>query len=126
MKEKQEGVEGLVLRAGADVATDRQVGEEHSDLRAAHGVRVPQAMETDEANCPLHVAAFRPRRIVPHAQRPPQPVKQARGLGKRQLAYVNVEYIPVEKIERLPSLLNRPERIFFALGKVFKESAEVA
>ena len=62
--QKDKGIEGLVLRAGGNMAIDRQVGEEGADLGCTHVLRVAQAMKADKAFGPVEVASFGAGRVM--------------------------------------------------------------
>ena len=48
----------LVLRGCGDVALHREMGKKRLNLGRAHVDGVPQAMEADEAACPIQVDLF--------------------------------------------------------------------
>ena len=64
---EQQGTEGLVLRRGADVAVDGQVGQELVDLGGAEGGGVADAVEEDEAPDPPDVGVLGPGAVVEQA-----------------------------------------------------------
>jgi hypothetical protein len=54
-----------------------------------------------------------------------EPVEQFRRFRKRQLAEMALQQVLVEKVERFPRLLDAPQRILLALGKVLQKSADL-
>jgi len=62
---------------------------------------------------------------VPKPQRTPDPVEQARGVGKRQLADRYVEDALVKEAEGLAGLLESRNRVFLGLRQVFEELADL-
>ena len=58
--EEHQGIHGLVLGGGSDVALYRQIGQERLDLGlGGKEVRAgPHAVETDESDDPLHIGAL--------------------------------------------------------------------
>jgi hypothetical protein len=124
--EEQQGVERLVLRAGRDVVVGRQVGQEAFDFRCAHRVRVAQAVEANEAFGPGGVAVLGAGRELAHATGPPEPVEEAGRLGAGQLADRQAQDVMVEEGESGVGFFERVQGIFFGVGDVFEEAADVA
>jgi hypothetical protein len=62
--EEEDGVEGLVLGGGGDIAFNCEVGEEGFDFGDTHFVGVTFVVEEDEAANPLNVGFFCPIGVV--------------------------------------------------------------
>ena len=78
----------LVLRRRRHIALHRQVRQERRHLGGPQVLRMAFAMEQDEPARPIRIGIFGANGIVPQADRPAQPVEQARRLGAHRLLKV--------------------------------------
>ncbi len=124
--QEEQGVEGLVLRAGRDMAVGRQVGQEALDLRGSQGGGVAQAVKADVALGPVGIAVFGARRELADAASAAEAVEQPRRLGEGQVADVESKDVAVEEGEGGMGLFETGEGILFGSGDVFEEAADVA
>jgi hypothetical protein len=89
VEEEDEGVEGLVLGAGGDVAVDGEVREVLFDLAGAHGAGVAPAVgalvEAQEQFDPAEVAVFGARRVVAEAEEVADLVEELHGTSRLSL-----------------------------------------
>jgi len=121
--QKQERRERLILRAGRDAIIDGQVSEKLLDLGGAPVTRVPLAVEEDEACDPLDVAGLGAQGVVADAQDLAHLVEQAGRPWARQLAEVQVQYLPVEEVEGVAVGGDGPHRVFLGAGHRLQELA---
>ena len=124
--QKQQGVKGLILRAGGDVAVDRQVGEKLFDFRRSHGIGVAQAVKADEAFRPVGITVFGAWRVLADATGAAESVEQAWRFGAGQFAHRQGENVVVEKGQGGVGFFQRVQGILFGLGDVFEEAADIA
>jgi hypothetical protein len=83
------------------------------------------AVKAEEAFDMVHVALLGSRRVVADAQSTPHPIEEARGLGKGQLAQIDMQEALIEEVQSLARLFEGSERIGFGLGEVFEEAADL-
>ena len=76
--EEEEGAQCLVLGRGRHVLADREVREKGVDLGLAHFVRMPLAVEQDEALHPGHVSLLCSEAVVARSDRDPDTFEKAR------------------------------------------------
>ena len=74
--EEDQGAEGLVLCGGADMVAFGECGEEGGDVGGAKGIRVAQAVMTDEATGPVAVGLFGAWAEVPETAGATEPVEE--------------------------------------------------
>src|SRR5262249_39528135 len=84
-----------------------------------------RAVKADETLCPLDVASLGARRVVANAQCPPQPVEQARRLGKGQFAQIDPQQPLVEERQRFAGFFETAKRIFLRLGEMIEKTSHV-
>lgn len=82
--QKQQGGEGLVLRAGGYVADRGQVGQKRLDLGRAYVARMALAVEKDVALDPVRISLFGPQAVMPGADRRAYLAHQTRRLSARR------------------------------------------
>lgn len=66
----------MILRRRADIALDREPGEEGGDLLGSHVRRVPLPVKEDEASDPADVSLLRSAAVVPGPDRVPNLVEK--------------------------------------------------
>ena len=86
--EKHEGIQGLVLRRGADVVLHRKVAQERPDLVGSHLFRVADSVVKDESPDPVDVRLLGARAVMERPNRLPHPIQQPRfGASARRNAW---------------------------------------
>jgi hypothetical protein len=68
--EKKKGAEGLILSGCSDAAFDGKMAQEQGNLGFAHLLRMPFAVEEDEASDPINVSLLGAEAVMPGAQMP--------------------------------------------------------
>ena len=76
--EKHEGIQGLVLRRGADVLFHREVAQERPNLFGSHLLRVADSVVKNESPDPVNVCLLGARAVVERANHLPHPIQQPR------------------------------------------------
>ena len=80
LEEKDDCIQGLVLRGCRDLPLDGKVGQEFFDLRPAHPAGVSELMEPDECNDPSYISLFGPVGIVQRSDLRADLIQQFHGL----------------------------------------------
>ena len=123
--EKQQGEKRLVLRAGGDVLVDGQIGEEQLDFRSAQRAGVAHSVKADEAFDPIGIAVLGTGRVMAETAGAAEAVEEARRLGDGPASDVEGEDVLVKEGEGGVGLVEAGQRVFFRLGDVLEEPADV-
>jgi hypothetical protein len=118
-------MEGLILRAGRDVAVGGQIGEKALDFQFPHRGGMPQVMKANETFAPHGVTFFRERRELPHPARSAQPVEQTRRFGTRNFFDPQTQDFAIKERERRMGRFKSIQGIRLRLCHVLEESAHV-